>query len=59
MREYAKAIAGTAVAGLGAILLALVTPGITAEEWIVIAITVITAAGTIWAVPNAEKKAAV
>jgi len=57
MRVYAKAIAGTAVAGLGAVLLVL-DGGITTAEWIGVAITVITAAGTIWAVPNAEREKA-
>ena len=57
MREYAKAIAGTAVAGLGAVLLIL-PGGITTAEWIGVAITVNTAAGTIWAVPNAEREKA-
>jgi threonine/homoserine efflux transporter RhtA len=55
LAPYLKAIAGTAVAALGAVLLVL-DDGITTAEWIGVAVTVITAAGTIWAVPNATKQ---
>jgi hypothetical protein len=51
--EYAKAIAGAVVAGLGSLYLALDNDVVTAQEWVGIAsLTLATFIG-VWGVPNA------
>lgn len=54
--EYAKAIVGAVVAGLGSLYLALDNDVVTAQEWVGIAsLTLATFAG-VWGVPNAARK---
>jgi hypothetical protein len=51
--EYAKAIAGAVVAGLGSLYLALDNDVVTTQEWVGIAsLTLATFIG-VWGVPNA------
>lgn len=50
--RYAKAIIGALVAGLGTLATALADDGITATEWVWVALAVLTALGTVAAVPN-------
>ena len=52
MLKYAKAFVGAAVAGLGSLQIAL-DGGITAQEWVGVAIATLVALGAVWAVPNA------
>lgn len=56
MKQYAKAILGAVVAGLGAAATALLDNTISPVEWVTIASTALTALGAIWAVPNAPAK---
>lgn len=50
---YAKAIAGAAVAGLGSYSAAIQDgSGVSGSEWLALAVTVLVAAGAVWAVPN-------
>lgn len=51
--RYAKAIIGALVAALGAVQVALVSPGVTSTEWVTVAIAFLAGLGFIWAVPNA------
>lgn len=55
-QEYAKAIVGAIIAGLGALYLALENDVVTTQEWVGIAsLTLATFAG-VWGVPNAPRK---
>lgn len=53
-QEYAKAIVGAVIAGLGSLYLALENDVVTTQEWVGIAsLTLATFAG-VWGVPNAS-----
>jgi hypothetical protein len=53
MAPYAKAVAGAVVAGLTALLPAIQDGnGVSAAEWIVVAIAVLGGLGIVYAVPN-------
>lgn len=53
-QEYAKAITGAVIAGLGSLYLALENDVVTTQEWVGIAsLTLATFAG-VWGVPNAS-----
>jgi len=51
--RYAKAVVGAILAGLGALSTAL-TDGITATEWVLVAIAVFGSFGMVWATKNTE-----
>jgi hypothetical protein len=53
--EYAKAIAGALIAGLGVLYVAIADDVVTAQEWVGVAGTCLTAFATVWGVPNAPK----
>jgi hypothetical protein len=53
MDRYAKAIVGALVAALGTLQIALLSPGVTATEWITVVSAFLAGLGFIWAVPNA------
>jgi len=53
--RYAKAVVGAILAGLGALSTAL-TDGVTATEWVLVAIAVFGSFGMVWATPNAPPK---
>lgn len=55
-QEYAKAIAGAVLAGLGALYLALSDGSVSAQEWVGVAQTSLAAFAVVWGVPNAAKK---
>lgn len=55
MQRYLKAIYGGLVAGLGALSVAYTDDILTKKEGIVIATSIITALGVVWAVPNAKR----
>lgn len=55
--QYAKAILGALLAGLGATGTALTDGVITGAEWVVIGTAVVVAAGAVWGVPNATTSA--
>ena len=52
LNPYAKAILGAIVAGITAYQVALLTPGVTANEWAGVAVAVIGAFGTVWGTTN-------
>lgn len=52
MREYAKALWGALVAGLGALSTAITDGSVTTAEWVTIASAAVIALGVIWGVPN-------
>lgn len=54
--QYAKAIVGAGVAGLSALIVAMNDGVVTQSEWLGVAVATLTAAGTVWAVPNAPKE---
>lgn len=51
--RYAKAIIGTAIAGLGSASVALEDGAISGQEWITVAIVTLTAAAAVFGIPNA------
>lgn len=53
-RFYLKAIIGALVAGLSALGVALEDGAVTYAEGVTIALAVVTALATVWAVPNAQ-----
>lgn len=55
LAPYAKAIRGAIIAGLGATIVALASPGITATEWILIALAVLGTGEQVWSTPNAPE----
>jgi hypothetical protein len=55
-QEYAKAIGGAVLAGLGALYLALSDGSVSAQEWVGVAQTSLAAFAVVWGVPNAPKK---
>jgi cytochrome b len=50
--KYAKALVGALVAGLTAVQAGLDNGGISANEWVGVAIATLTALGLVWAIPN-------
>ena len=57
MDRYAKAVVGAILAGLGALATAL-TDGITATEWVLVAIATLGSFGMVWATKNSDPPAA-
>lgn len=55
-REYAKAISGGVLAGLGALYLSLDNDVVTAQEWVGVAQSSLAAFAVVWGIPNAPKK---
>jgi hypothetical protein len=53
--EYAKAIAGAVMAGLGVLYIALSDDRVTAQEAVAVASASLAAFATVWGVPNAAK----
>jgi hypothetical protein len=53
MDKIAKAVVGALLAGLGSVGVALSDGHVTATEWVVTAVAVVTALAGVWAVPNA------
>lgn len=51
--RYAKAVVGALVAALSTYQVAVLSHGVSADEWAGIAIAFIVALGLVWAVPNA------
>jgi hypothetical protein len=56
LAPYTKAIRGAATAGLGALLVALASPGINATEWVLIVLAVIGAGEAVHSSSNAPQK---
>lgn len=54
LAPYAKAITGTAIAGLGALGTALTDGAVTPVEWVTVTTVILTASLVIWAVPNGD-----
>lgn len=52
MMRYAKAIVGSLLAGLGALLTALADGSVQTAEWVTVAIAALTALAGVWGVPN-------
>ena len=52
--EYAKAIVGAVVAGLTALAAAMDSSGVSAAEWVGVAVTTLATFGTVFATPNAD-----
>jgi len=55
--NYLKAIVGALIAGLGSLSQALDDSGVTAQEWVSVAIATLVALGVVWGVPNLDPKA--
>jgi hypothetical protein len=55
-QEYAKAIVGGILAGLGVLALALDNDVVTAQEWVNIAVATLTVFSSVFGLPNAPKK---
>lgn len=55
-QEYAKAIAGAVLAGLGALYLGLSDGVVTAQEWVGVAQTSLATFAGVWGIPNAAKQ---
>ena len=53
--EYAKAIVGATVAGLGSLYLALDNDVVSTQEWVGVASITIATFGGVWGIPNAPK----
>lgn len=51
---YAKALIGAVVAGLNVLYQALDADGISGQEWVAVAIAVLTTGGVVFGVPNAD-----
>lgn len=56
LKPIAKALVGTAVAGLGALAVALEDGTVNTQEWVTAAIAALTALGAVWGVPNLPSK---
>lgn len=54
LAPYAKAIVGSAIAGLGALGTALTDNTVTAQEWVAVASATLVALGVVFSVPNAD-----
>ena len=52
MKTAAKAIVALVTAGGGALVTALADGGVTATEWVIVAMTAVTACGAVWATTN-------
>jgi hypothetical protein len=50
--RYAKSIVGAITAGVGAVGVALADDSVTATEWVVVALSVLTSLAMVWGVPN-------
>lgn len=55
-QEYAKAIAGGVLAGLGVLYVALSDDMVSAQEWVAVASASLTVFAGVWGVPNAAKR---
>lgn len=55
-QEYAKAIAGGILAGLGVLYVALTDDFVSSQEWVAIVVASLTTFTSVWGVPNAAKK---
>lgn len=55
-KEYAKAISGGVLAGLGALYLSLDDGSVSLQEWVGVAQASISAFAVVWGIPNAAKK---
>lgn len=49
-----KAVYGGVAAGLGSLYLALGSGGVTAQEWVAVAIAALGTSGVVWGVPNKD-----
>lgn len=56
MDKYAKALVGSAIAGLGALGTALGDDVVSPQEWVTVVVVALVALATVWAVPNAPKE---
>jgi hypothetical protein len=56
MTSYLKAIVGALIAGLGSLYQALDKGGVTAQEWVAVAIATLAALGVVWGTPNLDPK---
>lgn len=54
--EYAKAIAGAILAGLGVLYVALSDGAVSAQEWVGVSQAALAAFAVVWGLPNAAKK---
>lgn len=54
--EYAKAIAGAVLAGLGVLYVALSDNAVTLQEWVAVVSAALTVFAGVWGVPNAPRK---
>jgi hypothetical protein len=54
--EYAKAIVGGILAGLGVLGTALVDDVVTSSEWVGVAVATLTVFSAVFGIPNASKK---
>ena len=52
MKTAAKAVVAFITAGGGALVTAMADGGVTGTEWVIIAMTAVTAAGAVWATTN-------
>jgi hypothetical protein len=55
-KDYAKAIVGALVAGLGALSTALEDNAVNGQEWVTVATAFLVAFGAVWSVPNLKAK---
>ena len=56
MDRYAKAVTGAILAGLSALAPTIADGQITATDWVLTAIAVVSTFGLVWSVPNAPAK---
>lgn len=54
--EYAKAISGAILAGLGVLYVALADDVVSAQEWVAVAQAAGAAFAVVWGIPNAAQK---
>lgn len=55
-QEYAKAISGAILAGLGVLYIALADNAVSAQEWVAVAQAAGAAFAVVWGIPNAAQK---
>lgn len=55
-QEYAKAISGAVLAGLGVLYVALADGAVSAQEWVAVAQAAGAAFAVVWGLPNAPKQ---
>lgn len=58
-QEYAKAISGAVLAGLGVLYVALADGVVSAQEWVAVAQAAGAAFAVVWGLPNAPKQTTV